>query len=122
MKNCENYLKEEFPSKEVDEKYGYDYASTFVKDIAEPGNIAKEMNIATLLKFIEPGKQEEILTQNEDFIKIASECVDNIHSGGISQVHYRKYSQCLDVKKAVVSPYLILDHYCMPEFARVKTE
>jgi len=122
MKNCHNYLKEEFPSKDEDEKYGYDYANTLLKDIAEPGNIDKEMNIETLLKYIEKGKQDEILNLNREFIKVASECVDAIHSGGISQVHYREYSQCQTVKETSVKPYLILDHYCMPEFARIKTE
>ncbi|MDC0254903.1 hypothetical protein OAK75_08390 [Bacteriovoracales bacterium] len=125
MKNCENYLNEEFPKKEDGgngRTFGYDWATTLVKDIAEPGNEKKEMDLNTLYGFVNKDKQDAIFDENMAFIGLATKCVDNIHSGGISQKHYREYSECLELKKTVVDPHLVLDHYCMPEFARIKTE
>ena len=127
MRNCYNNLKDQFPEKgkqqsESDNKYAYDYNLTLLKDISAPGNKTKEIPIIELLKQVELTKQEEIITRNDAFNVKAASCVNKIHEGGIAKISYKNHEECKDIRKESALPYLMLDHYCMPEFARIKKE
>ena len=118
MRNCHNALSDQFPKKGQSEM-GYDYSKTFIKDLIEPGNQSKEKTLAQLEEIVNDSAQKLILDTNDAFIEKATQCVDMIHEGGIERTHYREHQPCNDVKKETVLPYLVLDHFCMPEFSRV---
>ena len=119
MINCQNAMLDQFPDNKVDPDRGYDYSKTFIKDLAEPGNQEKEMSLAQLQGVVSNDAQKGILDINDAFIEKATQCVDMIHESGIARTHYREHQPCKDVKKEAVKPYLVLDHYCMPEFSRI---
>ncbi|MBG09337.1 MAG: hypothetical protein CME68_11300 [Halobacteriovoraceae bacterium] len=119
MRNCQNAMLDQFPTKEQDPERGYDYSKTFIKDLAEPGNEKKEKTLAELKEIVSDDAQKGILDTNDAFIEKATQCVDLIHENGIERTHYRQHPACLEVKKEVVLPYLVLDHFCMPEFSRM---
>lgn len=126
-RNCRRILDEEYLSI-VDEEFGYDPDHTWFHDLAAKGQINKQVNLNYLSTILSNENVENYSLSNDTFLygedpddpeTGAISCLEQLHAGGLRSVHYRSIPACINARATSVPLAPILDHYCMPELARI---
>ncbi len=126
---CRNTLKENFI--DVTAPYSYDEDKVFFRDITNPTNeISLKQFSATLSEenvaaYLVAANKFNYGTDNvpdgtTSLTTGAVHCIDQIHDGGIDEVHYSSFQSCNDARVKTVTQAIFLDKYCLPSLSRIE--
>ncbi len=125
-RNCRRILDEEYL--ELSGDFGYDPVHTWFHDLTAKGQINRQVNLSYLSSVLSKSNVEAYEAANEDFLygddpndpnSGAIGCINQIHEAGLKNIHYREIPACVEARATSVPISPVLDHYCMPELARI---
>lgn len=125
---CRRILTDEYPT---DGDFSYDPELTWFEDLAYRGQSSRQVKLSFLLGTISDETVGSLYQNNQNFLNGvevdgastggAIACLDSIYEQGITNVHYRQIPACVNARRFSVPVSTLLDHYCLPELARVET-
>lgn len=129
--NCRRIIKEEYL--DVDGDFSYDADHTWFQDLTAKGNVSKQVSLNQLSTILSESVVNGYLEANNMFLYGSNDpsapsetdgaivCLDKLYEQGLENVHYRTIPACVASRQVSVPVAPVLDHYCMPELARITT-
>jgi hypothetical protein len=125
--NCRRILTEEYPT---DGNFAFDPDRTWFEDLTARGQTGRQVKLSYLLSVLTQAAIDNYLQTNTTFLYGSGEpqpgtpqgavgCVDELNKQGLKKVDFHTIAACNTARQTPIPISPVLDHYCLPEFARV---